>query len=148
MNSRTMKRGLLFSLLIWFSFGAFAQSYLPEWVKYTSGGYLTDIQSDRNTRNLSDTDFKNYLSNLARTNLAKQVRMHIEEVAEMKKNRDRRVHVDCLFVGYPFFDRSRLETGRDENVVRFAFRRILCDCPHRQRCDSKLLQECIDDSRQ
>lgn len=80
-----MKKGLLFSLLICFSFGAFAQSYPPEWVKYTSGGYLADIQSDRNTRNLSDTDFKNYLLNLARTNLAKQVRMHIEEVADMKK---------------------------------------------------------------
>lgn len=80
-----MKRGLLFSLLICFSFGAFAQSYPPEWVKYTSGGYLTDIQSDRNTRNLSDAEFRNYLLNLARTNLAKQVRMHIEEVADMKK---------------------------------------------------------------
>lgn len=80
-----MKRGLLFSLLICFSFGAFAQSYPPEWVKYTSGGYLADIQSDRNTRNLSDAEFRNYLLNLARTNLAKQVRMHIEEVADMKK---------------------------------------------------------------
>lgn len=81
-----MKKELLFSLLICFSFGAFAQSYPPEWVKYTTGGYLADIQSDRNTRNVSDTDFKNYLLNLARTNLAKQVRMHIEETAEMKKS--------------------------------------------------------------
>ncbi len=80
-----MKKGLLFSLMVCFSFGAFAQSCPPEWVKYTSGGYLTDIQSDRNTRNLSDAEFRNYLLNLARTNLAKQVRMHIEEVADMKK---------------------------------------------------------------
>lgn len=81
-----MKKGLLFSLLLCFSFGAFAQQYPLEWMKYTSDGYLADIQSDRNIRNLPDTEFKNYLLNLARTNLAKQVRMHIEEVAEMKKS--------------------------------------------------------------
>jgi len=81
-----MKKGLLISLLLCISLSAFAQSYPPEWVQYTSGGYLADIQSDRNTRNVSDTEFKNYLLNLARTNLAKQVRMHIEEAAVMKKS--------------------------------------------------------------
>lgn len=81
-----MKTVLLCGLLLVLFFGARGQTAPPEWIKYTSGGYLADIQSDRNDRNLSETEFKNYLLDIARTNLARQIRTHIQEVAQMDKN--------------------------------------------------------------
>ncbi len=81
-----MKKGLLFSLLICFSFGTFAQQYPSEWVKYTSDGYLTDIQNGRNDTNIPDTEFKNNLLDAARANLAKFIRMRVEEVAALEKH--------------------------------------------------------------
>ncbi len=62
-----------------------AQECPPEWVKYTYGGYFYDIQSDNNNRNLSETDFKNYLLNIARTNLAKQIQVSVQDVAQLNK---------------------------------------------------------------
>lgn len=62
-----------------------AQECPPEWVKYTYGGYFYDIQSDHNNRNLSETDFKNYLLNNARANLAKQIKMSVHDSAELNK---------------------------------------------------------------
>lgn len=80
-----MKRvGLLFCLF-WIFGGLKAQQYPPEWVKYTYGGYMYDIQSDSNNRNLPETDFKNYLLNIARTNLAKQIQVRVKDVAELSK---------------------------------------------------------------
>lgn len=80
-----MKRAWLFLCLLWISLGATAQQYPPEWVKYTYGGYMYDIQSDSNDRNLPETDFKNYLLNIARTNLAKQIQIRVQDVAELNK---------------------------------------------------------------
>ncbi len=62
-----------------------AQECPPEWVMYTYGGYFYDIQSDNNNRNLSETDFKNYLLNIARTNLAKQIKVSVQDVAQLNK---------------------------------------------------------------
>lgn len=62
-----------------------AQECPPEWVKYTYGGYFYDIQSDNNNRNLSETDFKNYLLNIARVNLAKQIKVSVQDVAQLNK---------------------------------------------------------------
>lgn len=80
-----MKRVLLFCFWFGLSFVSTAQTCPPEWTQYTSGGYLYDIQSDYNTRGLSDTDFKNYLLDVARTNLAKQVQMRVTEEADLHK---------------------------------------------------------------
>lgn len=81
-----MKKGLLLLVLVGISLGVFAQQYPSEWMKYTAGGYLSDIQSDRNDRNQSGTEFISHLLNAARLNLAKQVQMRIRDFAELKKN--------------------------------------------------------------
>lgn len=80
-----MRKGLLSTLLIVISFVCIAQQYPPEWLRYTSGGYLFDIQSERNLRNRSETAFNNYLLNIARTNIAKQVRLQVHDFAELNK---------------------------------------------------------------
>lgn len=80
-----MKRACLIFGLLCLAFAVGAQEYPPEWSKYTFGGYLYDIQSDSNDRNLSETDFKNYLLNIARTNLAKQIQIRVQDVAELNK---------------------------------------------------------------
>lgn len=80
-----MKRiGAVLILLVAF-LSVKAQECPPEWVRYTYGGYFYDIQSDSNNRNLPETDFKNYLLNIARTNLAKQIQVSVRDVAELNK---------------------------------------------------------------
>lgn len=63
-----------------------AQQCPSGWVKYTSGGYLYDIQGDSNDNGLSETDFKNNLLNIARTNLAKQIQVRVQDFAEVNKS--------------------------------------------------------------
>ena len=89
-----MKGRLFLLFLIGWALNLSAQSYPPEWVKYTFGDYLYDIQSDNNNRGLSETAFKNYLLDVARTNLAKKVQMRVKEEANMNKSAvDGRSHV-------------------------------------------------------
>ncbi len=77
---------ICFSLcLLCLYFGINAQQYPPEWLKYTSGGYIYDIQSDYNNRDLTETKFKNYLLDIARTNLAKQIQVQVQDVAKLDK---------------------------------------------------------------
>ncbi len=80
-----MKRiGALLLLLLTF-LRVNAQECPPEWVEYTYGGYFYDIQSGNNNKELSETDFKNYLLNIARTNLAKQIQVSVQDVAKLDK---------------------------------------------------------------
>lgn len=79
-----MKR-LLLGLAILLCGQGMAQNYPPEWVKYTFGEYLFDFQNDYNSRNLTETDFKNHLLNIARTNLAKQVKVQVQDFTQMNK---------------------------------------------------------------
>lgn len=65
---------------------ASAQKYPTEWLKYTSDGYLYDIQSDYNNKNLSETDFKDYLLKVAYTNLAGKIQMSVKEEARLHKS--------------------------------------------------------------
>ncbi len=74
-----------FLCLLCIYFGISAQQYPPEWLKYTSGGYMYDIQSDYNNRDLTETKFKNYLLDIARTNLAKQIQVQVQDVAKLDK---------------------------------------------------------------
>lgn len=80
-----MKRAfvILCSLLVFMSVNA--QQYPPEWTKFTLGGYMFDIQSGCNEKNLPETDFKNDLLNIARTNLAKQVQVQVQDLANIDK---------------------------------------------------------------
>lgn len=80
-----MKQVCFFFLWLSVSLGLKAQQYPPEWVKYTYGGYLYDMQSGSNDRKLSEADFKDFLLNTARTNLAKQVQVRVQDAAELNK---------------------------------------------------------------
>lgn len=80
-----MKRIGLILLLLFAFLHVDAQECPPEWVGYTYGGYFYDIQSDNNNGNLSETDFKNYLLNIARANLAKQIKVSVRDVARLNK---------------------------------------------------------------
>ncbi len=83
-NLKMKRIGVILLLLLTF-LRVNAQECPPEWVKYTCGGYFYDIQSDSNNRNLSETDFKNHLLNIARTNLAKQIKVSVQDVAQLNK---------------------------------------------------------------
>lgn len=63
-----------------------AQNYPSEWMRYTTDAYFHDIESGRNSQNLSEAKFKNDLLDLARTNLSKQVQVRVAEVSQMDKN--------------------------------------------------------------
>ena len=80
-----MKKLTLIAVVLCTFLSLSARECPPEWVKYTYGDYLYDIQSDHNDRNLSETDFKNYLLNIARANLAKQVKGSVQESARLDK---------------------------------------------------------------
>lgn len=80
-----MKRAYIILCSLWVFLSANAQQYPPEWTKYTLGGYMYDIQSDSNDKNLPETDFKDYLLNIARTNLAKQVQVRVQDAANLDK---------------------------------------------------------------
>lgn len=80
-----MKKYLVLLLFVISSLIVKAQQYPAEWVAYTHSGYVFDIQSDTNDRNLSETDFKNYLLDIARTNLAKQIQIQVQDAASINK---------------------------------------------------------------
>lgn len=80
-----MKRVYIIICSLWICLNTNAQQYPPEWSKYTLGGYIYDIQNDYNEKNLSETDFNNYLLNIARTNLAKQIQVQVQDVARLEK---------------------------------------------------------------
>ena len=81
-----MRTGFLLLVFAIFSSVVFAQQYPPEWIKYTIGGYLYDIESDINTNDISETKFKEHLLNVARTNLAKQVRLIVQDNSRLNKS--------------------------------------------------------------
>ncbi len=80
-----MQRLLLLCCWISLAVSGFSQEYPPEWLKYTLGGYLYVIENDHNTKNLSETAYKNYLLDIARANLAKQVEVQVQESAVLQK---------------------------------------------------------------
>lgn len=80
-----MKRILCSLFALCCIFGAVAQQEYPaDWVQYTMGGYLCDIQSDFNRQGLSETDFKQQLLNVARANLAKTIKVQVNDYAAMQ----------------------------------------------------------------
>ncbi|MCM1555863.1 MAG: LPP20 family lipoprotein [Bacteroides sp.] len=81
-----MKKFLL-ALLFWGGVsGVYAQECPPEWVQYTYGNrYLYGIEKDVNGAGRSEIDFKNTLLDMARTNLAKQVKVQVVDNTFMEK---------------------------------------------------------------
>ncbi len=80
-----MKRAWIILCVLGIGLCCRAQSYPPEWINYTSGEYLYDLQSDRNDGNRSGTELKAYLLNIARTNLAKQIQVRVQDIARLEK---------------------------------------------------------------
>lgn len=62
-----------------------AADYPEEWAFYTSEACVYDVQSGRNDGNMAETAFLNYLTDLARTNIARSVSMGITDHAELSR---------------------------------------------------------------
>lgn len=74
-------------LSLFFVGGVVAQQPYPnEWSAYTQHGYLSDIQMDVNRRDWPESEFLNHLVNQARTNLAKQIQVRVQDHATMNKS--------------------------------------------------------------
>lgn len=77
-------------LAIAFLFFAFtitnAQSYPLEWRQFTSDEYFYAIESGENEQKLPEERFRNDLLDIARTNLAKQIEVKVDEVSQMSKD--------------------------------------------------------------
>lgn len=71
-----MKKFLAIVLLLLAGCFAKAQNYPSEWVKYTSDGYFHDIESAQHKQDALD---------LARSNLAKQIQVRVNEVSKIDK---------------------------------------------------------------
>lgn len=61
------------------------QQYPAEWGKYVTEGYLYDVQAGYNAEGKSEARFKEYLAGVARTNLARQIEVRVEDVAKTDK---------------------------------------------------------------
>ena len=62
-----------------------AQDYPLEWKEFTSSGYLYDVQFEECKNGQSVSDLKENLLNAARTNLARQISIRIEDKAQLNK---------------------------------------------------------------
>lgn len=60
-----------------------AQQYPLEWQKYTRGEYLFDIQSDIKNISESENEIKNRLADASRVNVAKQIKLKIDDNARL-----------------------------------------------------------------
>lgn len=80
-----MKRSILGIIFVYVSLLALAQSYPSEWSKFTSDGFLYDVQVGKNESNRPIAEFKNELAEVAVTNLAKQIKLHIKDEAQINK---------------------------------------------------------------
>ncbi|MCM1085269.1 MAG: hypothetical protein NC357_02900 [Bacteroides sp.] len=81
-----MKHILACLLVFLFSGLLQAQDYPPDWVRYTLGGYYYNIQTAGNAGNRTESDFKEYLTGIALTNLAQTVRVRVRDEAVMRKS--------------------------------------------------------------
>ncbi len=71
-----MKRILTIVLLLFVGYVAKTQNYPSEWVKYTSDGYFHDIENAKDKQTALD---------LARSNLAKQIQVQVQEQSQIDK---------------------------------------------------------------
>lgn len=81
-----MKKLIAIAFLLFVGIISNAQDYPYEWRQYTSDGYFHDIESDTNDGGIPETQFKNNLFDIARSNLAKQIQLKVTEVSQMSKD--------------------------------------------------------------
>ena len=80
-----MKKLLLILLIGSCSLTIKAQSCPPEWSYICSGGYLYNLQCATNDKDIEEAAFKEELTNIAMSNLARQIEVKIQDYAQMKK---------------------------------------------------------------
>lgn len=81
-----MNRITAIALLFLASLSLMAQDYPSDWVLFTSDGYFHDIESGQVNQKATEANLKNYLLDLARANLSKQIEVRVEEVSSIDKN--------------------------------------------------------------
>lgn len=108
-----MKKGLLIFVCICISLtGLRADGYPEEWGIYISGDYIYDIQSGVNESSMEESAFRNYLTDLARTNIARSVTTKINDRSRLaKQSVDGRTSVDYLSV-------TQFSTDVELNLVK------------------------------
>ncbi len=83
-----------------------------EWLTYVSGGYIYDIQSGSNESGMDETTFRNYLTDLARTNIARSMSTEIKDQATLsRQSSDGRTSVGYSSV-------TRFSTDLELNLVK------------------------------
>lgn len=60
---------------------ALAQNCPAEWRQYTGVGYISDVQQGYNNQGMTEVAYKNYLSDIARANLARQLEVKVRDFA-------------------------------------------------------------------
>ena len=81
-----MKRFLAIASLFFVFITLNAQNYPLEWKQYTSDGYFYAVESSLNEQKIPEERFRNDLLDIARTNLAKQIEVKVNEVSQMSKD--------------------------------------------------------------
>lgn len=74
----------LFLLLALSPLSAFSQNHPEEWSGYMRADYMHSLQSDVNRHNYSEVEFRAMLLDRARAELARQVKISVEEKASLK----------------------------------------------------------------
>lgn len=114
-----------------------AQSCPPAWEKYKTSEYMFDIQSDINSLDVPEADFTNSLLNSARLNLAKQVRVAINDRSthEVKVNNGRtQTKYSQLTESSVSVDMSLVETHVSyDAITKRGFAIAFINTPHARR---------------
>lgn len=76
----------LLALLLCISTGSFSQNIPPEWLPYTREGYFFSVKHETHKKKVSESEFVEYLLGLARSDVAKQIKINVSDAASIEKN--------------------------------------------------------------
>lgn len=80
-----MKKIIAIAILLFAGYIVKAQNYPSEWSLYMSDAYYSAVESGINEQNLPEEKFRNELLDIARANLAKQIKVKVNDVSLMNK---------------------------------------------------------------
>lgn len=115
-----MKKLVTVALNLFIALSIKAQNYPSEWHAYTSDGYFHAVESGVNDQKLPEERFRDDLLNLARTNLAKQIEVKIDEVSQMSKdvvNGNANIHYESQRTSYTDVDMKFAESKSHADIV-------------------------------
>lgn len=64
----------------------FSQNIPPEWLPYTREGYYFSVKHETHKKKVSESEFVEYLLGLARSDVAKQIKINVSDAASIEKN--------------------------------------------------------------